>query len=80
MLDHFKQVPGGYEFLDDQRNIVHVHTPVRHPRMNLLRLDPNRLQDFILRIVIKRGARNPMAAEDPNRRYLEITGDDLESL
>ena len=46
----------------------------------LIRLDPNRLQDFILRIVIKRGARNPMAAEDPNRRYLEITGDDLDSL
>src|SRR5437868_3988983 len=66
----------GYEFLDGQRNIVHIYTPIRHPRMKFLRLDPNRLQDFIAGIVAKRGARNPMTAEDPNRRYLEITGDD----
>jgi hypothetical protein len=48
--------------------------------MNMLRLDPRRLEDFIAGIVAKRKARNAMTAEDPNRRYVEITGEDLDSL
>ena len=57
MLDNFTQVPGGYEFVDDDKKIVHVHTPIRHARMNMLRLDPAKLEAFIASIMIKRGAR-----------------------
>jgi hypothetical protein len=79
MLNNFTQVPGGCEFVDDDGTMIHVHTPIRHPCMNMLRLDPAKLHAFIASIVIKRGVRAPTAAEHPDHQYLEITGDDLDS-
>jgi hypothetical protein len=80
MLDNFTRVPGGYEFVGDDKKIVHVHTPIRHARMNMLRLDPILLQHFIANVVIKRGVRDPRAAEHPDHQYLEITEEDLDSI